>query len=251
MVGLLEYDEKMTNPQIKAIVFDSDGTLLDTRRLIIEGYQTVLHRHGLSHLADKDYIVKRLGKPVRETYEQLLAGHHTGLKASDLAKEHDEVQDQLTHLIKPYTGLAELLHHWKSMGIKLCIFTSGSRHHIERNFRSAGIDNVDGVFDATITSDDQIARKPHPDTILELLRRVDVEPHYAIVVGDHMYDAMGGRQAKVRLTVGILHGFGEAHELLTAGADVLVKDLFALNTLVNLGYEAAQDRVEALSSEVA
>lgn len=234
----------MEQPQIKAIVFDSDGTLLDTRRLIVEGYKLVLTAHGLKHLADEEYIIKRLGKPVKETYQQLLAGHHTGLKAADLAKEHDEVQDELTRLIRPYTGLAELLNHWKSMGIKLCIFTSGSRHHIERNFKAAGIENVDAIFDAIITSDDKIERKPHPDTILELLRRVDVAPHYAMVVGDHMYDAIGGHQAKVRLTVGVLHGFGEAPELIAAGADVLVKDLFALNTIINLGHESPFDRLE-------
>jgi HAD superfamily hydrolase (TIGR01549 family) len=228
----------MTEPQVKAIVFDSDGTLLDTRQLIVQGYKTVLANHGMGHLADENYIVKRLGKPVKETYQQLLAGHHLGLKSDELAKEHDAVQDQLTHLIKPYTGLNEMLHHWKAMGIKLCIFTSGSQHHIERNFNAAGIDNVHGIFDAIITADDKIARKPHPDTILELLKRIDVPSQYAMVVGDHMYDAIGGHQAHVRLTVGILHGFGEAHELLTAGADVLVKDLFSLNTLVNLAYES-------------
>ncbi|HSW79355.1 MAG TPA: HAD-IA family hydrolase [Candidatus Saccharimonadales bacterium] len=228
----------MYQTQIKAIVFDSDGTLLDTRKLIVEGYKTVLKNHGLENLADSEYIVKRLGKPVQETYQQLLAGHHTGLKAFALTKEHDDVQDQLTHLIKPYTGLAEMLNHWKSMDIKLCLFTSGSRRQIDRNFNSAGIEHVDAIFDAIITADDQIARKPHPDTILELLRRVNVKPHYAMVVGDHMYDALGGHQAKVRLTVGILHGFGEAQELLSAGADVLVKDLFALNTIVNLGFDS-------------
>ncbi len=228
----------MSTPQIKAIVFDSDGTLLDTRQLIIQGYITVLNNHGLSNFADETYIVKRLGKPVKETYQQLLAGQHTGLNSADLAKEHDKIQDSLTHLIKPYTGLNELLHHWKSMGIKLCIFTSGSRHHIERNFDAAGISNVYSLFDAIITSDDDIARKPHPDTITALLKAVDIPASYAMVVGDHMYDAIGGHQAKVRLTVGILHGFGEAHELMSAGADVLVKDLFSLNTLVNLAYES-------------
>ena len=228
----------MAELQIKAIVFDSDGTLLDTRQLILQGYKTVLGKHGLEHLADETYIVKRLGKPVRETYQQLLAGQHTELKSEDLAKEHDTVQDELTHLIKSYTGLNEMLNHWRSMGIKLCIFTSGSKYMIERNFKAAGIENPYGMFDAIITSDDNVARKPHPNTILELLRRVEVPTQYAMVVGDHMYDAIGGHQAKVRLTVGILHGFGEAKELLNAGADVLVKDLFSLNTLVNLAYES-------------
>lgn len=135
------------------------------------------------------------------------------------------------------------------MGIKLCIFTSGSRHHIDRNFKAAGIQDVDAIFDAIITSDDKIERKPHPDTILELLKQVDVAPHYAMVVGDHMYDAMGGHQARARLTVGVLHGFGEAPELIAAGADVLVRDLFALNTIINLSDESPFGRLEAGSQD--
>jgi len=124
------------------------------------------------------------------------------------------------------------------MGIKLCLFTSGSKHHIERNFTAAGVGSPYSIFDAIITADDSIARKPHPDAILDLLRRVDVPPKYAMVVGDYMYDAIAGHQARVRLTVGILHGFGEAHELLASGVDVLVKDLFSLNTLLSLTYES-------------
>lgn len=234
------------NGQIRALVFDSDGTLLDTRKLIVEGYKTVLNNHGLGHLANESYIIKRLGKPVKETYQQLLAGHHSNLSTDQLAKEHDAVQDTLTDFIKPYTGLAELLGHWKSLGIKLCIFTSGSMHHIRRNFTAAGIPDVESLFDAIITADDQVARKPHPDTILELLRRVDVPSHYAVVVGDHMYDAIGGKHAKARLTVGMLHGFGESEELLRAGADVLVNDLFSLNNLIHLGLESAYERVQGV-----
>ena len=221
------------NTQIKAIIFDSDGTLLDTRQFVLQGYMKILKQHGLDDLADKGYITKRLGKPVVETYQQLLAGHRTGLNSITLSAEHDAVQDQLTSLIKPYAGVVELLHHWKKESIKVCLFTSGTRYMVERNFASAGIEGVDKLFDAMITADDEVARKPHPDTILELLRRVEVSPQHAMVVGDHVYDAMGGHQAQVRLTVGILHGFGEAPELISAGADVLVKDLFGLNTLLN------------------
>jgi phosphoglycolate phosphatase len=227
----------MQDLQIKAIVFDSDGTLLDTRQLILQGYKKVLGSHNLEHLADESYIIKRLGKPVKETYQQLLAGQDIGLDPEELAREHDRTQDELVELIKPYTGLAELLNHWKSMGIKLCLFTSGSKYHVERNFKNAGIDNPSSIFDEIMTADDQIARKPHPDTIIELLKRVNIPAHYSMVVGDHMYDAIGGHHAKVRLTVGVLHGFGEAEELLSSGADVLVKDLFSLNTLIGISYE--------------
>lgn len=64
---------------IKAIIFDSDGTLLNTRKMIFEGYKTVLKNHSLDHLANDQYIRQRLGKPTAETFEQIIAGHNTGL----------------------------------------------------------------------------------------------------------------------------------------------------------------------------
>lgn len=226
------YDSDM-NTTIKAIVFDSDGTLVDTRELIYRGYQTVLERHGLGHLGAEHYIRQRLGKPIYETYEQILAGHHSDLDINDLVREHDEVQNAITDVIKPYPHTKEILQEWHSRGVKLCLFTSGSLMMIHRNFAAAGIDNVDEVFDAIITADDDISRKPEPDAILELLRRVEVDPSNAVVVGDHAYDMIAGGRARVALKVGILHGVGTTHELLNGGADFLANSLDSLNHLMN------------------
>jgi len=226
-----QYDEAMSD-KIRAIVFDADGTLLDTRAMIIEGYKTVLARHGLGHLANEHYIRQRLGKPVPETYEQILAGHRVDTSIEELAAEHDEVQDTMLHLIKPYSHAEDFLRQCKDAGIKLCLFTSGKRMMIERNFAAAHMPNPYDLFDAIVTADDDIARKPEPDAILELLRRVGVEPQNAVVVGDHGYDMIAATRAKVGLKIGIVHGFGTPHELLTAGADLLADDMPGLGRLI-------------------
>jgi len=218
---------------IKAIVFDSDGTLLDTRQLIFNGYKTVLENHQLNHLATDQYIRQRLGKPTKETFEQIIAGHSTSLSASDLAMELDEVQAELLEDIKAYPHTKELLERWKKEGVKLCLFTSGYGYMISRNFEAAGIPNVHEIFDAIVTADDDLAHKPEPDAILALLDRVNVEPRNAIVVGDHAYDIIAGKRAKVGLKIGLLHGIGTQHELLGAGADFLCDNLDSLNHLMS------------------
>ena len=98
---------------IKAIVFDSDGTLLDTRELILQGYKTVLKNHSLEHLASDHYIRQRLGKPVPETYEQIIAGHDVHVSVHELATEHDAIQNSLVHIIKPYPHTKSMLEFWK------------------------------------------------------------------------------------------------------------------------------------------
>lgn len=227
------YDGLMSEA-IKAAVFDSDGTLVDTRELILEGYKTVLKRHGLEHLATDTYIRQRLGKPVPETYEQIIAKHDVAVSVERLAAEHDEVQNTMLHLIKPYPYVKELLQEWRDKGIKLCLFTSGSTMMIKRNFASAGLPDPDELFDAIVTADDDLAHKPEPDAILELVRRVQVESRNAVVVGDHAYDMIAARRARAGLKVGITHGIGTEHELMGAGADVLVDDVKSLERLTSL-----------------
>ncbi|HUB93287.1 MAG TPA: HAD-IA family hydrolase [Verrucomicrobiae bacterium] len=225
------YDGPMSET-IKAVVLDVDGTLLDTRELVLEGYKTVLKRHGLEHLANDHYIRQRLGKPVPETYEQIIAGHQSSLTVAELAKEHDEVQNGLTGLIKAYPRTEEMLHRWKQAGIKLCLSTSGNRMMIERDFAAAHMPSPYELFDVVATADDRMAHKPEPDAILELLRQVAVDPRHAVVVGDHAYDMIAATRAHVGLKVGVLHGFGTSHELLTAGADFLANGLDSLSHLM-------------------
>ncbi|HKX24228.1 MAG TPA: HAD-IA family hydrolase [Candidatus Saccharimonadales bacterium] len=230
--SLSHINNEVREGKVKAIVFDSDGTLVDTRRLILHGYRTVLKRHGLTHLATDEFIQGRLGKPVPETYEQLVADQDVDVTIEQLVAEHDEVQNRSTQLIQPYPETEKLLRLWRIDGIKLCLFTSGNRMMIRRNFAAAGIENVEELFDEIITADDKLPRKPEPDAINELLHRVDVDARDAVVVGDHPYDIQSGRGAHAGFMVGILHGFGDKRELLGAGADSLSDDLIGLKSLL-------------------
>lgn len=232
----VRYHEAMHH-RIKAIVFDSDGTLVNTKNLILHGYKTVLKKYGLEHLATDTYISQRIGKPVPETYQQIIAGHKVSVDIDTLVKEHDAVQNANTKLIKPYPETEKLLKQWREQGVKLCLFTSGNKMMIERNFTSAGIKKPFELFDAVVTADDDLPRKPEPDAILELLNRVGVEPKDAVVVGDHPYDLQAGKRADAALKIGVLHGFGETRELMQAGADALSDDLLGLDHILNFAFD--------------
>lgn len=104
---------------------------------------------------------------------------------------------------------------------------------IRRNFAAIDIPDAENLFDAIITADDHIARKPEPDAIRQLLLDIDVLPENAVVVGDHPFDMIAAARARVGLKVGILHGFGTAQDLLNGGADFLCNELISLNHLMS------------------
>lgn len=229
----LSHINNQTSGRVRAIVFDADGTLIDTRRLTLHSYRTVLKYHGLAHLATDEFIRSHLGKPTPETYERLLEGQDVDATMEQLVAEHDEVQNRSTQLVESYPEVEKLLRQWRIDGVKLCLFTSSTRMMIRRNFAAIGIEDVESLFDEIVTADDQLPHKPAPDAITELLRRVGVSASEAVVVGDHPYDIQSGQGAKVRLKVGILHGFGDKRELLNAGADSVTEDLTGLNVLLS------------------
>ncbi len=217
------------NASLQAVIFDSDGTLLDTRALIFEGYKTVLRNHGLLHLANDACITSHIGKPTIQTFEQLLHDETIAPSAQDLAHELDEVQNASVHLIRAYPHVKETLRLWKKRGIKLGLFTSGYAYMIDRNYAAAGMPDVRDIFDVILTADDHTAHKPEPDGILELLRRIDIEPSHAMAVGDHVYDIIAAKRAGIGTAVGILHGIGTRQELADAQADIIVASIDELD----------------------
>ena len=104
---------------------------------------------------------------------------------------------------------------------------------IDRNFTAAGIPHVRELFDAIITADDGLPHKPEPDAVHELLRQIKVTPENSVLVGDHGYDIIAGKRARVGLKIGVLHGIGTQHELLGAGADFLCDNLDSINHLMS------------------
>ncbi len=139
--------------QIKALISDADGTLVNTLYLIRHGqYETAVEyllASGISrsHIPRYDiyesYINKSVGGSTRETFEKTLRlifakNHEHYLKKinfDDLDKKLDQVQDRLAPLyVHPFFGLTELLTWCGRNGIKFGIFTSGNRRRIIRNF---------------------------------------------------------------------------------------------------------------------
>lgn len=259
---------------LEAAVFDADGTLIDTVKLIRHGqYETAkryLKKHGIPENEIPDYdayeiiLNQSVGGAARHTLETTVrrlyenSPHH--LEGMDFDELHDmlnPVQDDIAReFIRPYKGLSPLLYKLGSAGIKLAIFTSGTPHHVVRNFGVAlpelGLSSlfedkdttdekkldifVDTVLNTyglpaftVVTAHDTVLHKPNPASLLLAMERLNVTPDQCLVLGDHRVDMQAAKNAHIQQRVGITHGFDDRKTLETHGATAVVDSLDELD----------------------
>ena len=217
-----------------ALVFDLDGTLVDTVYAHVFAWQRALTEHGMP--IDGWRLHRRIG---------MSGGLFTRAVARELGRELDEeetrsLQDRHGELFRellpiserrPLPGAVELLGDLRARGVTHGIATSGRRPEIDASLE------VLGVGDETVVVErgDVARAKPEPDLFLECARRLQADARDCFVVGDAVWDLLAARRAQM-LSVGLLSGGYGADELQSAGAYRVYRDAAELlSSLDELG----------------
>lgn len=208
-----------------AILFDFDGTLVDTVRLILDSFHHTMRVHGLEPRSD-DYWIAGLGTPLRVTFRDFTDDPDGVQRMIDTYREWN-----LSHhdaAIRAYPGALHEVRRLKADGRKLAIVTSKNRHGLERGL---GVCGFDGLFDVLVTCDDLEACKPSPEPVLLALERLGVEPQDAMMVGDSPHDMAAGRDAGAA-TAACLWGPFTREQLAPERPDHWLASFADLKTLV-------------------
>ena len=206
---------------IQAVIFDIDGTLLDSVDLHAEAWREAFKHFG--HDVPFDQVRSQIGKggdqlmPVFLSPEELKAtGKQLEEYRSKLFKEK-----YLKH-VKPFPGVRELFLKVKSHGQRVALASSARGDELKTYERIAGLE---ALIDAETSSADAEKSKPHPDVFEAALDRLgnSVDPRSVIVVGDSPHDAEAAGKANLA-TIGVLcGGFAEA-DLRRAGCIAIYRD---------------------------
>ncbi|SDD52656.1 pyrophosphatase PpaX [Paenibacillus sp. UNCCL117] len=175
---------------IQTVLFDLDGTILDTNELIIQSF---LHTFtGITEEpVTREHIIPNMGRPLleqmvffsgREEVEDLVLKY----RAYNIGR-HDE-------LVTAFPHVPETLARLKEAGVKLGVVTSKIRKTTEMGLRLTGIYDY---FDAIVTVEEVKQPKPDPEGILAALELIGGEASSALMVGDSHYDLEAARRAGI------------------------------------------------------
>lgn len=212
---------------MRLVIFDFDGTLADTRLDIVLAMRETMRALGLPE-ADEAACASTIGLRLRDGFARLLPGVPDGTLDRCVATYRRLFDERKrTSPPKPFPGALGLLAALRGRGSLLAIASSRSSFTLAPMLRDMGLV---GAFDAVVCGDDVENPKPAPDAVLAILRRLDVPPSAALVVGDMPVDVEMGRAAGVR-ACGVLWGNATRARLEAAGADCIaatMDDVLAL-----------------------
>lgn len=203
----------------KVVIFDMDGTILDTIDDILNAINYSLDKYNL-HNITKEECKSFLGNGPQKLIERSLKDKQEYFKDVyntyiDYYSNHNDI------LTKPYDGIIELLNKLKSDGYLLAVCSNKGNEDVvnlsNKYFKC--------IFDYIIGSSDLIAKKPSPDMVYKILS--DLNTKDAVYVGDSEVDVKTSINAGI-LGIFVLWGFRSKSTLKENGAKVLVKDSYEL-----------------------
>ncbi len=192
------------------VVFDLDGTVVDTVELIVQSFRYAT-RTVLGVVLPDEVITAGVGQPLMGQMERLSADHAQELY--DVYREYNHRRHD--ELIRGYDGVAEVLDGLKAAGRRLGIVTSKSRDTTAMAFRAVGLRQH---FDVVVTASDSTEHKPSPVPLRLCLERLGAEAVGSLYVGDSPVDIEAGRAAGMA-TAAVAWGVFGREALLAVAPD--------------------------------
>jgi phosphoglycolate phosphatase len=200
---------------VRAVLFDLDGTLVDSLGDLTDAVNHIRELHSLPLLCESDVRIK-IGKGSRNLLEQLLPGFSDAdiTDALDLFLDYNRQHIAVKSAL--YPGMLDTLHQIAASGVKMAVITNKNEDLCLLLLRDLGIYHL---FECACGGDTYPERKPSPLPLLKIAEKLGIPPHECVMIGDSINDVESGRRAAMT-TVACTWGYGEMAEL--RGADMII-----------------------------
>jgi len=202
------------------LIFDVDGTILDTEATILKSLQKVLAREGEEYQIEE--LRFALGIPGKETLQRLNMTHAECIH-SEWTKEILKFTDE----VNVFKGLEEIIKVLSNKNVTMGIVTSKTHQELKDEFDPFGLSSY---FKYTINANDTEKHKPNPDPLLACLEGLGANQSDAIYIGDSIYDMQCAESAGVRFALAL---WGAKTVERFESADYILKEPKDILSLIN------------------
>lgn len=213
---------------VQGLLFDGDGTLIDTYDMILRSMRRTLNDGEGMALSDAELMVG-VGTPLLDQMLHFTRGDVP--RAERLVDEYRAHNDSIHDAgIRAFDGTAAVLERFHAAGIPLGVVTSKRHELAERGFRLTGLFDF---FDVFIGADDWPEHKPKPGPILHAGELLGVAPEHCLYIGDSPYDIQAGNAAGCR-TVAVTWGMFSAEALSAEHPTFMIDSLSELADMLGV-----------------
>lgn len=212
---------------IKTVIFDLDGTLIDSLGDIITAVNITLSKFNLQTLPD-ELIGSYVGEGVELLIKRSIGEENMGLFKEALNFYTETYNEQCLKSTFLFPGVIEVLEELKKRSINIALATNKSI-----GFTGSILRNLDvyKYFDIVLGPENVTNRKPHPEVIFNIVEKVKGELDTTLMVGDSKFDIICGKNAGI-CTCGVTYGIGSVESLIESEADFLISDIRKLLLLL-------------------
>ncbi|MBM7661542.1 pyrophosphatase PpaX [Bacillus mesophilus] len=209
--------------KVNTLLFDLDGTLIDTNELIITSFLHTLNHYYPDQYKREDAI-QFIGPPLYDTFvaidESRVDEMITTYREHNLS-HHDQ-------LVTEFEGVYETIEALHKKGYKLGIVTTKLRHTVNMGLR---LTKLDQFFDVVVTLDDVKNAKPDPEPVQLALAQLHAKPEEAIMIGDNHHDIVSGQNAGTK-TAGVAWSLKGIEYLQSFKPDYMLENMRDLLTIL-------------------
>jgi beta-phosphoglucomutase len=217
----------------EAVIFDWDGTLADTRQVVVASFQKALSEVHCK-ISGK-FIERRIGIGSAETFREILQSTRVPLDETlikSLVEKKVQNEIEMSDKVKLFSGSRELLEalHGK---VKLGLASMNDRAVINHMLKMT---SVQRFFGAVVTADDIVNSKPHPEIFLKCALKLGSKPDRCVVVEDSIFGVEAAKTAEMGCVV-VLTGVYSEKELKKANPDLIIDSLREKSEVLNFVFQ--------------
>ena len=203
----------------RAIIFDVDGTLLDSVDLHAKAWQEAFAQYGKN--VSFPEVRRQIGKGADQLMPVFLSEKEIARFGKELTDYRSQYfQEYFLDIVRPFPQVRQLFQRIAASGQRIAIASSATEDELEEYKRIA---HVGDLLDSDTSSKDVERSKPHPDIFEAALEKLGMESREVLVVGDTPYDAEASLKAGLRIVGVLCGGFPEA-TLRKAGCCAIYRD---------------------------